>query len=234
MQYAPASPIPWLYATLWQSQDAQGSFAYQATVYKAAFCPCGTKPGNPPNINCAACGGTGILYPTSPEQVPVLVSDINQNLDLMQYGLMEDGDMVISPQPGTIHFDSFDLLMLPWSIGVPTFSQTVTRGTGATDTAFYRILNVTGAWTVNIQTGTHQEYRPDQDFTYSGKTITWLATGSQPPAGAIYSIRFDAQFEWVTFNPPQPRVAWGQDLGQKAVFRKRHVLLPNAPPLNAG
>lgn len=234
INYAPASPIPWLTNVLWQSQDAQGSFAYTATVYKAALCPCRSTPTGSQNQNCLACGGNGILYPVPPEQITVLVSDITQNLDLMQYGLMEDGDLVVSPQPGSIHFDNFDLLMLPWSIGVPTYSQVIVRGAGATDTADYRVLNVTGAWTVEPTTGTNQEYKPGFDFTFDSKTITWLSTGNAPTDGQLYSIRYDAQFEWVAYNPPSPRVAFGQDLGQKAVFRKRHILLPNAPTLIAG
>ncbi|MCL6442459.1 MAG: hypothetical protein K6T83_03170 [Alicyclobacillus sp.] len=234
MNFSPVSPIPWLFDTLWNSQDAQGPFAYEATVYKASFCPCGNTPNSPNNINCAACGGYGILYPVPPEQIPVLISDVNQNLNLLQYGLAEDGDMIVSPQPGTIHFDNFDLLILPWSIGVPTFSQVLSRGSGPTDTAYYRILNVTAAWTVDPVKGTAQKYLPGTDFTYEGKEITWLDTGNAPNEGQLYSIRYDAQFEWVAYNPPQPRVAFGQDLGQKAVFRKRHILLPNAPLLLQG
>lgn len=234
MPFPAAMPMPWLYNTLWEAQNEGGSFAYEATVYKSAWCPCGNTPGQPNNINCAACGGFGILYPLPPFSALVMVSDITQNLDLMQYGLMEDGDLFVSPQPGSVHFDNFDLLLLPWTIGVPTYSQTIVRGSGVADTSYYRVLNVTGAFTVNTATGATTEYVPNRDFTYSGKTITWLATGSQPSAGTLYSIRYDAQFEWVAYNPPQPRVAFGQDLGQKAIFRKRHILLPTAPPLLQG
>ncbi len=229
MNFPIASPIPWLYQTLWQAQDEGGSFAYKATVYKASLCPCGNTPTDPNNINCAACGGYGILYPLSAIEALVLISDITQNLDLVQYGLMEDGDLVVSPAPGNIHFDNFDLLMLPWTIGTPTFSEILVRGSGTTDAATYRVLNITGAWTVNVTTGASTEYVPNRDFTYDGKVITWISGRAQPAAGVQYSIRYDAQFEWVSYNPPEPRVAWGQDLGQKAVFRKRHILLPNAP-----
>lgn len=230
MNFTPVAPIPWLYDTLWTSQDAGGQFAYTAAVYKSAFCPCGNTPTSPSNINCEACGGYGILYPEPAFQALVLVSGIEQNLDLVQYGLMEDGDLVVSPKPGSIHFDSFDLLILPWSIGTPTYSEVLARSaSGATDTATYRLLNVSGAWTVDSTTGQITSYVPNTDFTYDGKTITWV--GNQPTAGGQYSLRYDAQFEWVSFNPASPRVAFGQDLGQKAVFRKRHILLPNAPTL---
>lgn len=229
--FSPVSPIPWLYNTLWQSQNAGGSFAYEATVYKAAYCPCGNTPSAPNNINCAACGGYGLLYPEAPEQIPVLVSEINQESELIQYGFANYGDMVVSPQPGSVHFDNFDLLILPWSIGVPTFSEVLARGAGNTDIATYRLLHVGGAWTVNVTSGAVTAYVPGRDFTYSGKTLTWV---NGPSAGTLYSIRYDAQFEWVAWNPPEPRVAFGQDLGQRAVFRKRHIALPNAPALLQG
>lgn len=241
MNFSPIQPVPWLFNQLWESQDAQGPFAYKAVVYKAALCPCRSTPTGSQSQNCQACGGNGVLYPTPPENVPVLVSDITQNLDLMQYGLMEDGDLVVSPEPGSIHFDNFDLILLPWSIGVPTYSEVIVKGNTDTDATSYRILNVTAAWTVDPSAGTSQAYKPGFDFTYDafesttppGKSITWLSTGNAPSDGQLYSIRYDAQFEWVAYNPPQPRVAFGVDLGQKAVFRKRHILLPNAPSLIA-
>jgi len=222
------APIPWLYNQLWQAQD-QGGFAYEVTVYKSASCPCGNTPESPNNINCAACGGFGVLYPNAPVFVLALVSNIDQNLDLVQYGLMEYGDMVLSPMPGAIHLDDYDLVMLPWPIGVPTYSQVLTRGSGTTDNADYNIAVAEAAWTVDPNTGIATEYNPPTDFTYSGKTITWV--GNTPITGDVYSIRYGAQFEWVAFNPPSPRLAFGQDLGQRAVLRKRHIILPNAPTL---
>lgn len=222
------SPIPWLYQTLWNSQD-QGGFGYEVTVYKSATCPCGATPTSPSNINCQACGGFGIIYPEAPIQVLAMASSIDQNLDLVQFGLMEDGDLVLTPMPGAIHFDNYDLAILPWQMGIPTYGQVLTRGSGTTDTADYRIITAEGIWTVDPATGVSTMYQPTTDFTYSGKTITWV--GNTPAAGDIYSIRYGAQFEWVAFNPPSPRLAFGQDLGQRAVFRKRHIILPNAPYL---
>ncbi len=224
-------PMPWLYQQLWQSQ-AGGRFGYQAKVYKAVSCPCGNTPTSPNNINCLACGGYVVLYPDPALETTVLIPSVEQNLSLMQYGLMEDGDIVVSPMPGTIHFDDFDLAILPFIPGIPTFSETFQRGTTATDTSSYRMVNVEGAWTVDSTTGTNTKYTPNQDFTFSGKTITWI--GNQPSAGQLYSIRYGALFEWVAFNPPSPRYAFGQDLGQKAVLRKRHIILPSAPSLIEG
>jgi hypothetical protein len=224
-------PVPWLYQPLWQSQAA-GGFGYQAKVYKSVLCPCGNSPGSPNNINCAACGGYGILYPEPSLETTVLIPSIDQNLELMQYGLMEQGDMVVSPMPGTLHFDDFDLVIMPFLPGVPTFSETFQRGSGDTDQSAYRMVNVEGAWTVDPVTGISTKFTPNQDFTFSGKTITWI--GEQPAPGQLYSIRYGALFEWVSFNPASPRYAFGQDLGQKAVLRKRHIVLPNAPNLIEG
>ncbi len=227
-----AAPIQWAYQSLWKSQK-RGGFGYEATVYKATACPCGNSPTSPNSINCAACGGYGVLYPQPSLKVNVLVSGVDQNLDLMQYGLMEQGDMVVSPLPGSIHFEDFDLAILPFDAGIPTFSETFQRGAGPTDTATYRMINVDGAWTVDSVTGQSTMYRPGMDFSVNAKTLTWLGP-NQPAAGQLYSIRYSALFEWVAFNPPSPHYAFGQDLGQRVVLRKRHILLPNAPYLIEG
>jgi len=231
MAYLPiVAPIPWLYQGLWQSQD-QGGFGYTVTYWKAAACPCGNTPDSPNNITCQACGGYGVLYPDNPQQMLAMVSGIDQNIDLVQQGLMEYGDMVLSPMPGTAHIDDFDLVILPWQTGVPTHSEIFTH-VGNVDMVNYRMMNVEGAWTVNPTTGVSTKYIPGQDFTYLSKTITWI--GNQPAINSLVSLRYGAQFEWVAFNPPQPRIAFGQDLGQRAIFRKRHILLPNAPMLLGG
>lgn len=180
-------------------------------------------------MNCEACDGTGLLYPTAPLEALAMVSDISQDQNLMQYGQFVPGDLVLSPMPGTVHIDDFDLVILPWTIGTPTYSQVITRGSGTTDQTDYRLMNVNGAWTVDPVTGVSTEYKPNEDFTFNGRTVTWV--GNTPAQGANYSIHYDAQFEWVAFNPPSPRVAFGRDLGQRAVLRKRHIVFPNAKSL---
>lgn len=227
MQYHPVAPIPWLMEGLWQDQD-QGGQAYRLTVYKMTPCPCGTEPGTPPNSACQACGGTGILYPTPARTVLGLVTNVTLQTDLVAMGLAEPGDLQVSTRPGQLHLDPFDLCFVPWSMGIPMTGELITRGTGPTDTLHYRAALVEGAWTVDPTTGQITPYTLLNDFTVSGRTVTWI--GQQPRAGSQYTMRYSGDFEWVVFKPPDQRVAFGVDLGQRAILRKRYILLPNAPP----
>lgn len=224
----PVTPLPWLFENLWQDQ-AQGGQAYRLTVYKMAPCPCGTTPGSPPNMSCQACGGTGILYPTPPRQTLGIVTEVTLHTDLVPMGLAQPGDLQVSTRPGQVHLDPFDLVFVPWTVGVPMEGVLLVRGSGPTDRLPYRAAFVEGAWTVDAATGQVTSYQLDQDFTVSGITVTW--TGRAPSPGTQYTLRYSGDFEWVVFDPPQQRVAFGVDLGQRALLRKRYILLPNAPPL---
>ncbi len=207
---------------------------YVITVYQAVNCPCGSSPGSPSNINCAACGGLGILYPNAPITLTAMISDAEQQTDMnaQGYGLMEPGDLFLYPDPNAPRFNTFDLVMFPVSVSFPTHSETITRASGATDVTDYNIATVNGAWTVNSSTGVATAYTPGTDFTWTGKTITW--NGNQPSADTMYSLRYGAQFEWVAFDPPTPRLAFNQDLGQIVKLRKRHIVFPGLPsPIGA-
>ncbi len=229
MQYNPVTPVPWLFEGLWQDQD-QGGQAYRLTVYKMAPCPCGAQPGQPADMSCVACGGTGILYPTPPRTLLGIVTNVTLQTDLVAMGLAEAGDLQISTRPGQGHLDPFDLCFVPWSMGIPVSGQIMQRGTGSTDQLPYRAALVEGIWTVDPTTGMVTPYTLQTDFTVHGRTITWI--GRTPPVGTQYTIRYSGDFEWVVFHPPDQRVAFGVDLGERAILRKRYILLPNAPALS--
>lgn len=227
----PVAPVPWLLSALWQAQD-QGGQAYTVTVYKMAPCPCGATPESPNNINCAACGGTGFLYPTPPRETVALVSQIDLHTHLMEQGLAQPGDLLLSTQPGAVHLDPFDLCLIRWGPGLPVTGEVLVRGTGATDHLPYRAVTVEGAWTVDSATGQITTYALDRDFTVTDHTVTWI--GRAPAAGTSYTLRYSADFEWVVFDPPDQRLAFGVDLGQRVIVRKRFLVLPNAPRLLQG
>lgn len=226
-----AEPIPWLYQGLWRAQD-QGGQAYALTVYKSAPCPCGNTPDSPSQITCLACGGTGLLYPMPGRTVLGLVSEVTLHQHLIEEGLAQPGDLQVSTQPGQLHLDPFDLCRIPWAVGVPVTGTTLVRGPGATDALPYAAVLVEGAWTVDPTTGAVTAYMPDRDFTVAGHTLTWV--GRQPAVGTQYALRFNGDFDWVVFDPPDQRVAFGRDLGQRARLRKRYLVLPNAPRLLEG
>ena len=208
---------------------------YTVTLYRGAYCPCvtasaGTIPdpgqGNP---NCTQCGGNAFFYPDPPQQIQALIANVESNKELVAAGMAQPGSLVLSPLPGSVHINDYDLVLLPWTFGVPSQGQLITRGSGSTDKAWYRMMEVTGAWTVDPVTFVKTEYKPTVDFTWNGRVITWV--GNQPSQGSVYSIRYTAKFEWLAFTAPQPRFAWGQDLGQRCVMRKRHEILPAAPDI---
>jgi len=217
-------PVDWLYGTLWNSE------AYQCTLYKQAFCPCGSSLNpNRALTTCNACHGWGWIYPFPPQKIQGLVSDVKMRKDLLDLGLAMPGDLLFSPAPGMAHLSDYDLILLPWKQGVPSEGQIIQRGGGPTDKTYYRMDWVQGVWTVDPATGGITQYVPNVDFTWQGNEITW--TGNQPSQGTYYSIQYSGMFEWICFVSPQPRIAFGRDLGQRVILRKRHVVDPNSPLL---
>ncbi|MCF6205354.1 MAG: hypothetical protein L3J47_00475 [Sulfurovum sp.] len=72
-------------------------------------------------------------------------------------------------------------------------------------------------------------YTENGDFVLGpGKVIRW--TGNQPPVGSKYSIKYEAYFEWIVWQPPGERVKQGEDFGSLLNIRKRHVQLLNSSP----
>jgi hypothetical protein len=159
-----------------------------------------------------------------------LVSNVTLQTELVAQGLAEPGDLLLATRPGQVHLDPFDLCFVPWHMGIAASSLVVTRGTGPTDALLYRAATVEGVWTVDPTTGQITAYTVDRDVTVAGRTVTWI--GRAPAAGTVYTIRYSGDFEWVVFRPPDQRVAFGVDLGQRAILRKRFLVLPNAPPLS--
>ncbi len=224
------SPVPWLFNELWLSES------YEVSYFMSAFCACkGINPGKA-NINCKVCHGFGWFYPYPGVKLCGLVSDLKMRKDLLAVGMGEPGDLLFSPEPGQAHLSDYDLILLPWKQGVPSEGQVIIRGGNSAlpanqDETYYRMDWVQGAWVTSPATGVVTSYTPGVDFTWDGRTITWV--GNQPSAGATYSIQYSGLFEWISFVSPQPRIAFGQDLGQRVILRKRHIVTPNAPLLVA-
>jgi hypothetical protein len=217
---------------MWKATD-QGGNAYKVTVYKAVQCPCGSAPGQSNDINCKACGGLGFFYPLSGRETLAIVTQMRLNRELMDLGMYEPGDMTISPQPGSLHLEDWDLVTLPWAVGIPLQGEVITRSAGSVDYASYTIARCEGAWSVDPATGTNTQYTQNIDFYVNGREIVW--TGNNTPAtGSVYSIRYAAESEWVVFNPPSPIIAFGQDLGQVCTMRKRAIVLQNLRTLHEG
>ncbi len=206
--------------------------------YAAAQCPCRSGGGlkGQANNNCAACGGLGYWYPNPPEVLQVVLTNVKQAIQLTEQGWAIPGEDVIADFAPGASLPAYGDLIWPtkWRQGEPFEGQRLQRGTGATDTLWYTAATVDYCATVDPVTGIATPYGANIDFSVSGKTVTWLGTANQPTVGAIYTVRYNAQFEWVVFAPPQVRLERASSLGPRAVLRKRHLVLPNVPSLLGG
>lgn len=206
--------------------------------YQAAQCPCmsGTGTDGQPNLNCAACGGLGYWYPNPAQTLAVILTEVKQAFQLTEEGWAMPGTDLIAGFAPAASLPAYGDLIWPtrWRQGEPFEGQRVVRGSGSTDALWYTATTVDYCATVDPTTGLATVYQPGVDFSVSGKTVTWLGTTNQPPAGSLYTIRYNAQFEWVVYQPPQVRLERATSLGPQAILRKRHVVLANLPGVLGG
>ena len=194
-------------------------------LYRAVPCPCGNQPGGPSNINCQACGGLGRFYPDPPVTTRMVLTQVTQRQTLEAYGELIPGDMVADQPPHAPQLSILDIVLPTWSRGEPYEGDEVARGTTASDSLTYRAQEVFFCGTVDPATGASTAYVQGVDFSVAGKAITWLTGGSAPSAGALYAVRYNAQFEWSPWLPGQVRYERGTNLGQRTALRKRHLAL---------
>lgn len=230
--------MPWPNSSIPPSIDQRFFFKHgdRAYWYKGQLCNCGTNYGSPSDVArattvCKVCDGLGRFYPSAPILVRGAVSNAMQDREILATGMpVTSEDLIWSADPysqGPI--SPFDMLIL--ITGPHAFSyegQVVTRGTGTTDTLWYRVnvLPSDGVYQTDPTTGVITEYT---GATASGKVIDWSSAPSGPVAGTAYSVRYRAQYEWVAFAPPLTRFENTQSLGQKVVLRKRQLVLNNLP-----
>lgn len=177
--------------------------------------------------SCAACHGLGWIWIPA-GQILGLVSNIKQEKELLQAGIASPGDLVFSPQIGTVLSD-YDKIQLTWPEGMPFEGELITRSAEAIDNSYYGIMSmpVEGCIVVDPTTGGITNYTSGIDFVFDENTITWL-DGHGPAPGTVYSIKYQALIDWIVFAPPQPRRERGTDLGQLVILRKKHAVFNGA------
>jgi hypothetical protein len=205
-------------------------------LFHGLKCPCSipqigvmsSPDPNRANPSCQACHGLGWVWIPA-GQIQGLATNVSQHKELLQAGIATPGDMVFSPQIGTVISD-YDMIQLTWPDGIPFEGEAIKRSSGSTDTAFYSILSVPAGSciSVNPSTGVITQYQPGVDFSFVGNMITWGLSSNHPAAGSQYSIRYSALMDWICFVPPQPRRERGTDLGQYVVLRKKHAAFNGA------
>lgn len=207
------------------------------TWEKASFCPCyqiGTLQGSTvpdastsmPRPNCPACGGDGYVYHGSQSGRFLLTSAQSTGQTQGAQGYVEPGSFSVTAlveQP----LGLWDRITVNSS--VRTVEQNFIRGSGATDTLRFPIINkvweIGSALDPNIpqsvtlgveyliaasaSTGeiiggaTPTEYVQNTNFTVTGGIIDWTIGGvNVPPTGARCAVRYFARPRYIVTALP--------------------------------
>jgi|SRR6185437_1378435 len=201
--------------------------------YKAYLCACGQGPpnmdANRARLSCTVCNGVGLTY-DNPLPVTGLITGIHNMKELLNSGEAYPGDCVFGLAPGQSQFISdWDMVRFPFE--EPYNGETRIRGEfgGLSDTLDYTVVRVFRVMRTDPTTNTIIKFVNGVDYTIVGRTITWSANANIS-TGDVYSISATVNFDWITFVSPMQRYDNTQNLGQRCVLRKRHMVMPAGSP----
>jgi hypothetical protein len=186
--------------------------------YPVIKCSCQAD-GEHPKPTCKVCGGSGRVYGRMKRQKGLIGGITAQDKALLVAGIAMPGDLIFSPALGarTVLHD-YDMVRLAY--GLPHDGDLLTRGN---DRLLYLPTAIIAVERHNPFTGLTTSYLPGIHFTVSGRAITW-APDYGPAHGELYSVRYDALFDWVVYpGVTLPRIKRGHYLGQRVLLRKRHL-----------
>lgn len=193
---------------------------------------------------CARCGQDGFLF-RKPVLVRGLFTGARHQRNVLDSGVYLPGDAMFSPSPDSLNCEggrrrigTADKLTATWAEPIDE-GHVLIRGSGTKAAAdgIITMLNddedrlwYEPASAIWCEDEFGVEYLVNEDFLLGpGKIIKWV--GNQPVFGARYSIKYNAYFEWIAFQPPtERRDRDGDDLGELVSLRKRHVQLVNSSP----
>lgn len=193
---------------------------------------------------CTRCGQDGYLF-RAPQLVRGLFTGVRHQRNVLDSGIYLPGDAIFSPSPnafscenGRRSIGTADKLTATWPEPIDE-GHVLIRGSGTKAAADGIITMLEDdedrlwyepASAIWCEDEFGVEYREGEDFVLGpGKIIKWV--GNQPQFGARYSIKYNAYFEWIVFQPPtERRDRDGADLGELVSLRKRHVQLVNTSP----
>lgn len=194
---------------------------------------------------CPRCRGDGWLY-RSARLVIGLVTSIRGQRNILDAGIAMPGDMQFSPQFGEGCGDQATRSIGAWDRITKTWPEPLDDGhvlvRGAA-TAFenkglqtFLKPNQDRLWYEPAESIWCEDedgvvYSADADFVLGpGKIITWV--GRKPEDAKRYTIKYQAYFEYIVFQPSlERRDRDNVNLGQLVFLRRRHVALINASPL---
>jgi hypothetical protein len=195
---------------------------------------------------CPRCRGDGWLY-RSPQLLIGLVTSIRGQRNVLDAGIAMPGDMLLSPEfkddtcgeGDRRPIGAYDKITATWPQPLDD-GHVLVRGaaTAYENQGLQTFLqkNQDRLWyepaaAVWCEDSNGVVYNADADFVLGpGKIITW--TGNQPTVGMRYTIKYEAYFEWIAFQPAQERRDRdNENLGQLVFLRRRHIALINESPL---
>lgn len=194
---------------------------------------------------CPRCRGDGWLY-RAPRVIKGITTSIRQQRNILDAGVAQPGDMIFSPSlesPDCIQehrrIGAYDRLTATWEQPLDD-GHVLIRGaaTSAENAGLITHLekNEDRLWyepkdAVWCEDEDGIQYFEGANFVLGpGKIIKWV--GQSPSVGKRFTIKYNAFFEWIVFQPPQERRDRdNEDLGQLVFLRKRHIAFINDSPL---
>lgn len=197
----------------------------------AVRCSCRSGGGNPKS-NCVLCKGFGWFWPEANERaVRGVVTQATNHREYLITGFLQPDDIVFAPkrkiQVGTN--DRFRVARPDmFHINMPAEAVSVKRGPGSTDELPYRIARLREVVWSDTRTGDYVQYRVGRDVVADGATLVWKAEEPSPPSGVqappetqFYAVNFDADFDWLVVENPNPRGLTEVSITPKIHLRRR-------------
>lgn len=174
-----------------------------------------------PDPNCDQHENGGWLY-VDEQPITGTVTGINYHKDLMETGAFMPGDCVFSPT-SDVTVSEMDKIIFTWP-EVYGAGDPLRRGNGPADNLYYEAVK-----SVYCVDEHKVRYAEGTDFRFVGKTIEWVWTGKptegkKPAIGTRYTVKYRGYLEWIAFVPPVTRISRGEDMGNKVMLRKKHLL----------
>lgn len=194
---------------------------------------------------CTRCGQDGWLF-RDPILVTGIITGIKHKKNILDAGNYHPGDATFSPDPVDSgcgddegrRIGAMDKLTATWPEPNDD-GHVIIRGSGSKAAAqgikTELADNEDRLWyepasAIWCEDEFGSRFREGSDFELGpGKIIKWV--GGQPDIGRRFTIKYDAYFEWIVWQPPTERIdRGGVNLGELLSIRKRHVRLINTSP----
>ena len=186
------------------------------------------RPSNIRSLSCPQCQGDGFLYRDAKEIKGLVTAIQPGSRQLTEIGYAVPGDCVFSPSLNARFIGDFDRITFLSTTQVDG-GQVIMRGAATQGDNFALETDLTEdqdrLWYLpecvlwcEDQNGVI--YRQGTDFDFDDKKIVWT---NGPERGTLYTVKYRAYLEWVTYNSPMERYDRGRNLAQKVLLRKKHV-----------